>query len=216
MEKNNVHKKLATARVNLQKLDIKKSGKNAFAKFKYFELTDVLPHINEIFVQLGLLSVYNFLPEVATLKIIDSETGEAVEFSIATAIEDISAKMGEDKQSRGMQPVQRLGSIITYTKRYLYFNALEISESDAIDALEPNNPNKKNTENQQGTNEQAYRRFRLNYEDKIKLESLRISMGQFLRKNDLIRENKFNGDKVLKMKSTEIEELNRMMMEEVK
>ena len=44
-----VHKKLMQARIILQEMSLKKSGKNTYAGYQYFELGDFLPQINAIF-----------------------------------------------------------------------------------------------------------------------------------------------------------------------
>ena len=44
-----IYQKLQKARIALQNTKLKKSGHNRFAGFKYFELGDILPHINNIF-----------------------------------------------------------------------------------------------------------------------------------------------------------------------
>lgn len=140
-QKMNVHQKLAKARTMFQNKNVKKTGKNPYAKFSYFELTDILPVANEICEELGLLSVYNFSSDFATLSIYNvDEPEQVILFNVDTNIEDIEARMGQDKQSRGMQPVQRLGSVITYTKRYLYMAFLEISEHDLIDGMKQEQP----------------------------------------------------------------------------
>ena len=56
----NIYKKIQQARVELQKMGIKKSGHNKFANFDYFELKDFLPKVNEIFLDLKLFSKYSF------------------------------------------------------------------------------------------------------------------------------------------------------------
>ena len=53
-----VYQKLQKARVKLQNVELKKSGHNSFAGFKYFELGDFLPTVNSIFFELGLCSVF--------------------------------------------------------------------------------------------------------------------------------------------------------------
>lgn len=121
-----VYSKLAKARVELQNTDLKKSGHNKFAGFKYYELGDFLPHINRIFNELGLVSIFNLNNEVATLTILDSETESSVVFESPT----------EELVQKGMQPIQALGSKHTYLKRYLYLNALEIVEHDIVDSLD--------------------------------------------------------------------------------
>jgi hypothetical protein len=119
-----VYSKLQRARVLLQEQPLKKSGFNSFAGFKYFELSDFLPSINVIFDNLGLCSVFSISEGEATLRIYDSEFGGAIYFSSPTA------EAGAGKAP----PIQALGSMHTYLRRYLMLNALEITEHDAVDA----------------------------------------------------------------------------------
>ena len=121
----NIYKKLQTARVMLQELNLKKSGLNKFAGFKYFELGDFVPYINNIFDELGMMSAFNIHNEVATLTIVNTDKpDEMVVFSSPTA----------DASIKGTTPVQSLGGVHTYLKRYLYLNALEIIDGDMLDA----------------------------------------------------------------------------------
>jgi len=119
-----VYKKLQTARIKLQSMTLKKSGHNKFAGYQYFELGDFLPTINEIFHELGLCSVVSFNQEYATLRIFDSDTGGCITFSSPMA----------EANLKGCHPIQNLGAVETYQRRYLYVTALEIVEHDALDA----------------------------------------------------------------------------------
>jgi len=119
-----VYSKLQKARVLLQEQPLKKSGFNSFAGFKYFELADFLPSINVIFDNLGLCSVFSIIDDKATLRIVDSEFGGVIYFSSPIA------EAGAGKAP----PIQALGSMHTYLRRYLMLNALEITEHDAVDA----------------------------------------------------------------------------------
>ena len=119
-----VFSKLQKARVLLQEQPLKKSGFNSFAGFKYFELADFLPSINVIFDNLGLCSIFSISDGVATLRIHDSEFGGMIIFRSPTA------EAGSGKAP----PIQALGSMHTYLRRYLMLNALEITEHDAVDA----------------------------------------------------------------------------------
>lgn len=121
----NVYSKLQNARVKLQESNLKKSGENKFAGFKYFELGDFLPSINKIFDELKLSSFINFSKDEAKLIIINSEkTDEVIEFTCPVV--DLSLK--------GANAIQNLGGTQTYLRRYLYMNALEIVENDEFDA----------------------------------------------------------------------------------
>jgi hypothetical protein len=122
----NVFSKLQKARIALQNTALKKSGLNKFAGFRYFELGDFLPHINNIFDDLGLFSVFNIKDELATLTIVDTEKTDGPVVVFTSPIADASVK--------GTTPVQSLGAVHTYLKRYLYLNALEMIENDLLDA----------------------------------------------------------------------------------
>jgi hypothetical protein len=52
-----VYEKLQKARIKLQHTELKKSGHNKFAGYKYFELGDFLPAIQSIFFELKLCPV---------------------------------------------------------------------------------------------------------------------------------------------------------------
>ncbi|BBM37657.1 hypothetical protein JCM16775_0347 [Leptotrichia hofstadii] len=57
----NIYEKLQKARVELQSLGLKMGGHNKFSGFKYFELKDFLPKVNEIFENLKLFSKFDLL-----------------------------------------------------------------------------------------------------------------------------------------------------------
>ncbi len=122
-----VYEKLQKARIKLQHTELKKSGHNKFAGYKYFELGDFLPAIQSIFFELKLCPVVSFEAELATLRIIDTENGGCVTFTSPMA----------EAQLKGCHPIQNLGAVETYSRRYLYVTALEIVEHDAIDSSEP-------------------------------------------------------------------------------
>jgi ERF superfamily len=124
MSEYQVYAKLQKARMKLQAAPIKKSGHNKFAGYQYFELGDFLPTINEIFNELGLCSVISFDKELATLRIIDTDNGGSITFTSPMA----------EANLKGCYPIQNLGAVETYSRRYLYVTALEIVEHDALDA----------------------------------------------------------------------------------
>ncbi len=124
MSEYKVYAKLQEARIRLQAAPLKKSGHNKFAGYQYFELGDFLPTINQIFHEIGLCSVVSFDKELATLRIVDTDTGGSITFTSPMA----------DAQLKGCHPIQNLGAVETYSRRYLYVTALEIVEHDALDA----------------------------------------------------------------------------------
>ena len=121
----NVYEKLATARVEFQKRNPKMSGQNKFAGYSYFELSDILPAINQIGKEIGFVTVVSFTKEIGSLLFIDSEKPADVicfESPMSTA------------NLKGCHEVQNLGAVETYVKRYLYQNAFEIVEADSLNA----------------------------------------------------------------------------------
>lgn len=123
---NNIYIKLQNARVKLQKSELTKSGENKFAGFKYFELSDFLPRINEIMQEEKLCSFINFYESRATLTIINAENpDEKIEFN----------SDAPELQLKGTNAIQNQGGKITYLRRYLYMNAFEITENDMFDAI---------------------------------------------------------------------------------
>jgi len=122
---NNIYKKLAEMRVELQNCEIKKSGYNEYGKYNYYEMADFLPYINEIAKNHNVFNLYELQAEKAILKVMDlEEDGCSIEFSIPIA--EIAIK--------GANSMQNIGGVTTYTRRYLYMIAYEIAENDTFDA----------------------------------------------------------------------------------
>jgi hypothetical protein len=122
-----VYKKLMEARVQLQSSPLKKSGHNKFAGYQYFELGDFMPTINQIFHKIGLCGVVSFEKDLATLTITDTEDGSQLTLKSPMA----------DANLKGCHPIQNLGAVETYTRRYLWVTAMEIVEHDALDSSAP-------------------------------------------------------------------------------
>jgi hypothetical protein len=118
-----VHKKLMESRVKLLSIDLKKSGRNTFQNYSYFELGDFIPHIQTIFNDIGLCGVVSFNNEYAQLCITDVDDGTVIV---------ITSPMAE-ANLKGSQPIQLIGSIQTFQRRYLWMAALELTEHDTID-----------------------------------------------------------------------------------
>ena len=125
----NVFEKLNEARIRFQDANVKKSGKNNYAGYTYYELADILPAINKIAQELKFSCIVNFTPDLATLDFVDCEKNEKITFT--SPMSEASLK--------GAMEVQNTGAVITYLKRYLYQNCFEIVEDDTLDAtLNPN------------------------------------------------------------------------------
>jgi hypothetical protein len=125
IEAGGVHRKLSRARQKFHTLELKKSGKNTFAGYEYFELGDFLIPALQVFDEIGLGSTISFTADLATMTIRDLDNPE-------DAIE-LTSPMGS-AALKGCHEVQNIGAVETYQRRYLWVAALEIVEHDALDA----------------------------------------------------------------------------------
>ena len=142
--KLNLLQKLQKCRVELQNKNLKKSGENKFAGFKYYELSDFLPTVNELFDKYKLFSQFTLDNNTATLEIFDTEKtykSDEFEFYDSVAFTIPSEKV----EIKGSNAIQNLGGSNTYLRRYLYLNALEIVENDMYDATRGKTTNKTTT-----------------------------------------------------------------------
>lgn len=105
----------------------KKSGKNSFQKFEYFETKDFLPQLMKILESHKLYSQVDFNEgDLSRLKIVDVETGE---YTFAS-----DCPTAERAKGNPNQQMQSIMALYTYTERYLYMKAFSIVENDTIDA----------------------------------------------------------------------------------
>jgi hypothetical protein len=133
----NVFEKLNEARIRFQNATVKKSGKNSYAGYTYYELADILPAINKIAQELKFSCIVNFTPDLATLDFVDCEKNEKITFT--SPMSEASLK--------GAMEVQNTGAVMTYLKRYLYQNCFEIVENDLLDAtLKPEEEKKESVD----------------------------------------------------------------------
>ena len=120
----NVYKKLQLARILLQNTKLSKSGKNKFAGYDYFELPDFLPAVQNICEDVGLCGVFHCDQSMAYLTMYNTDKEESIQFSAPMSTAAL----------KGCHEVQNLGAVISYLRRYLWVNAFEIVEHDALDA----------------------------------------------------------------------------------
>ena len=123
-ETMNVYAKLLEARKRFLETGIKKTGVNRYAEYKYFTLDEIIPVKQAIFKDLGLADVISFHEYTACLTIFNVDNpSEAIVFSSQLAPDESLIK----------NPIQKVGAIQTYVRRYLYLLALDIIESDGIE-----------------------------------------------------------------------------------
>lgn len=126
----NVYEKIQQVRVELQNLGLNKSGKNKFAGYTYFELSDFLPAVNQLCKDHKLMTHISFTREEATLTIINAEAPDEKVIYTSPMYEAVL---------KGAHPIQNAGAVITYQRRYLMMIAFEIVECDALDSTQGKN-----------------------------------------------------------------------------
>lgn len=135
----NAYQKLLEARVLFMEEDVKKSGKNMKMSYKYFELQDIVPVATPIFRKVGLLPVVTFTNEEAVMTVFNVDNpGDFIVFS--SPMKEIEPIISNKTGGEVTNAIQRLGSVETYQRRYLYMIALDIVESDSIEPLIGDNP----------------------------------------------------------------------------
>ena len=121
----NIYTKLMEVRVKFHKLELKKSGLNKFAGFKYYELGDFLVPATQLLQEANLCPMISFNNELAVLTLINGdEPNEQIVFTSPM----------RDSELKGTNAVQNLGGVQTYLTRYLYIQLLNIVEADTFDA----------------------------------------------------------------------------------
>lgn len=126
----NLNESIIKIRVKLQNSKIKKSGKNKFAGFEYYELGDFLPKLNELMLEENINDLFTIENDEAKLILIKGE--EKQEYKIPFRIFETPLTK-DGKQS--MQDIQYLGALNTYYKRYLYLNAFGITDGEVINLM---------------------------------------------------------------------------------
>lgn len=135
----NVYQRLLEARVLFMEEDVKKSGKNMKMSYKYFELQDIVPVATPIFQQVGLLPAVTFSDNEATMTIFNVDNpSDYINFT--SPMREIDPIISNKTGGEVTNAIQRLGSVETYQRRYLYMIALDIVESDSIEPLTGDNP----------------------------------------------------------------------------
>ncbi len=132
--KRNLNESIIKIRVDLQNSKLKKSGKNKFAGFDYFELADFLPRLNELMLQESINDRFYIKDDYAVLELLKGE--EKQEYTMPFVMFEVPMNKGGIPS---MQKIQYLGALNTYYKRYLYLNAFGITDGEIIDSMDNSN-----------------------------------------------------------------------------
>lgn len=138
VREKNLNESIISIRVKLQNSKLKKSGKNKFAGFDYFELKDFLPKLNELMLEEGVNDLFTIIDNLVTLTLIKGEERQTYQMPFTiyeTPVNIRQDKNGEIREVKSMQDIQYLGALNTYYKRYLYLNAFGITDGEIIDNM---------------------------------------------------------------------------------
>lgn len=140
MENKTLNESIIDIRVKLQNSKIKKSGKNKYAGFEYFELADFLPKLNELMLDEKVNDRFYIKDNYATLEL--QKGNETNTYTMPFVLFDtpVNKKYNKDLDEyinvKSMQDIQYLGALNTYYKRYLYLNAFGITDGEIIDSMD--------------------------------------------------------------------------------
>tara|TARA_R110002049_G_scaffold258969_1_gene434719 strand:- start:130 stop:621 length:492 start_codon:yes stop_codon:yes gene_type:complete len=107
---------------------ISKDSKNPFFKSKYFDINSLISHVQPLLSENGLLLLQPIKDGKQYSIIIDTETGESVESSL---------------ELPNISDAQKLGSAITYYRRYTLQSLLGLQAEDDDANLASQKPNRK-------------------------------------------------------------------------
>jgi len=119
-----VKERLVLARKEILETKIQKEGKNTFSKYTYFTPSQITALVTKACINNGILTVFNIFKRdedyIGELTVHSTDSDEAVNFTIPTAMPDIKAT----------NITQKLGGMVTYTQRYLEMVAFGITDNN--------------------------------------------------------------------------------------
>ena len=179
----NVRQKLAKARLQFLNQKVTKSGKNMHLEFMYFELEDIVPPAIRIFARIGLVTEIDFGDQRgAVMRVYNTDNVDEAPMEFCIPYREVSPIVS-NAGKEVTNPLQALGSSVTYLRRYLWMAVLDITEPDDIDATlgEPEEEKKEAMSNLLNANKPLFtKRARkeklmscgLDFEDIIQIEML--------------------------------------------
>lgn len=132
-ENMNVRQKLAKARLYFLNQKVQKSGKNMHLEFKYFELEDIVPPAIRIFARVGLTTNIEFTDDKAVMSVFNADNIDEAPLTFTVPYREVKPIIS-NQGKEVTNPMQALGSSITYLRRYLWMAVLDITEPDDVDA----------------------------------------------------------------------------------
>lgn len=194
-----LNESIINVRVELQNSKIKKSGKNKYAGFDYYELADFLPKLNELMLKYNINDRFSIEDDYARLEL---QKGEEINiykipfimfdtpltYKKNKAGEFLKDKNGDFLQTPSMQDIQYLGALNTYYKRYLYLNAFGITDGEVIDSMDNTDLEKKG-KSKSAISKESVKKDVPTYDYKTalinKLKELGIDVNKYAKENNL-------------------------------
>lgn len=135
----NIYEKISAVRVALLKSGIAKEKSGAKNYYKYIDLPQIEGIITEECAKVGLLTIVDFPDGHASITAIDLENPmPKMELGYGTQPSSVTITVPCDSSMvdiQGSQPIQKVGGMMTYMRRYLYMTLFAISEHDAVEGI---------------------------------------------------------------------------------
>ena len=126
--------KTQTAKEQFLSSGIKPTGYNAYQKYNYFSLDDIVPEVVKICCKLGLATQFKFTRDCGKLLVIDLETGCKQVFT---------TPLPAPTNTKATEQCKEIQAIQTYSRRALYLQWLEIVEVNSIELENTSTKHKK-------------------------------------------------------------------------
>lgn len=125
----NIFEKINKVRTEILKQSLTKDKKGY--SYNYIDLPQIEPVITEECSKVGLLTIVDFPDNRAVMRIFDTEykDGGLSSFEISVPCDYSLVDI------KGSQPIQKVGGMMTYMRRYLYMTLFAISEHDAVEGI---------------------------------------------------------------------------------
>lgn len=172
----NLNESIIKIRVELQKSKIKKSGKNKYAGFDYYELKDFLPRLNELLLQENINDKFSIENDEVVLTLMKGD--EKQEYKMPFVLFETPLNKNG---SKSMQDIQYLGALNTYYKRYLYLNAFGITDGEVIDSMD----NSQVTTKRKATNKKESEQIDYKKELLKKLDEYGVNVNEYAKEYKL-------------------------------
>lgn len=128
MSERNVWMRINAVKRGLRNTKLSKSGKNTFSKYEYMELNDFENQLEDLCDKEGINTMFFWYTDKACLRITNVENpSDFVEVCSPTV----------DCGIKGASPIQNLGGMQTYLRRYLFTSTFGIAEHDIIEQQSP-------------------------------------------------------------------------------